>query len=124
MENSSQPLPDQKDIDAGKTIAIIGYVTIIGWIVALVMHNNSPVKSKFAAFHIRQSLGLIVCALALVFATILVGFVLPFLFFLIPILQAGVVLLVILQIIQAANGKMQGIPIIGDFINKTFSGIN
>lgn len=125
MENTNQaPLSEQQDIDAGKTIAILSYITIVGWIVAIVMHNNSPVKSKFAAFHLRQGLGLTLCAFSIIAAAVIVGFILPFLFFLIPLLQVGVIVLVILQIIQAANGKKQGIPVLGDFIEKTFSGIN
>ena len=45
-----------------KTIAIVAYLTIIGWIIALVMNNNN--KSEFASFHIRQSLGIILLGVA------------------------------------------------------------
>ncbi len=39
----------------GKTIAIIGYLTIIGALIALSM-NMEP-KNEFARFHIRQAFG-------------------------------------------------------------------
>jgi len=47
--------------DEGKTIAIIAYLTLIGFIIAIVM--NSSKKSAFASFHIRQMLGLMLLSL-------------------------------------------------------------
>jgi uncharacterized membrane protein len=43
---------------SGKTIAIIAYITIVGWVVALILNSNE--RSSFAAFHIRQMLGIII----------------------------------------------------------------
>ncbi len=45
-----------------KTVAIISYLTIVGWIVALVLNNNNP--SSLGKFHIRQSLGIILISVA------------------------------------------------------------
>ncbi len=42
--------------DNGKTVAIISYITLIGWIIALVMNNGN--KTALGSFHIRQSLGI------------------------------------------------------------------
>ena len=39
-------------IQEGKTTAIISHITIVGTIVALVIHRGK--KNSFAAFHIRQ----------------------------------------------------------------------
>lgn len=47
---------DNSTTDKGKTIAAYSYITVIGTLIALM--NNSEVKSEFAAFHIRQALGL------------------------------------------------------------------
>ena len=44
--------------DNGKNIAIVSYLTIIGAIIAIFM--NSEKKDSFAAFHIRQALGIFV----------------------------------------------------------------
>ena len=38
----------------GKMIAIISYFTLVGWIVAFVLHQQSSPKSSLAAFHLRQ----------------------------------------------------------------------
>ena len=123
MENAN-PSSDQQDIDAGKTIAILAYVTLIGWIVAIVMHTNNPVKSKFAVFHLRQALGIYLCALAMIIPVFIILFLMPFFIFLIPLIQVGIVVLSILQIIQAINGKKQGIPFAGPYIDKMLSVIN
>lgn len=124
MENTNQsPLSDQQDIDAGKTIAILSYITLIGWIVAIVMHTSSNPKSRFAAFHLRQSLGLFITLFAAIVTVVIISIIMPFLFFLIPLIQLGVVILVILQIINAVNGKKQGLPLLGDFFEKILSGI-
>ena len=42
--------------DNGKTVAIIAYITLIGWIIALIMNNGN--KTALGSFHVRQSLGI------------------------------------------------------------------
>jgi len=43
-----------------KTLGIVAYVTLVGWIIALI--KNKP-KDEYVSFHIRQMLGLIVVSL-------------------------------------------------------------
>ena len=45
-----------------RTVAILAYLTLIGFIVAIVLHSNK--KTKLGAFHLRQMLGLLLCGLA------------------------------------------------------------
>ena len=40
----------------GQKVAIIGYFTIIGAIIAMSMHNNKP--HEFSKFHVRQAFGI------------------------------------------------------------------
>ena len=47
-----------KDIEKGKTYAVVSYLTIIGVIIAYFMNNEPQNKSAFTSFHVRQSLGL------------------------------------------------------------------
>ncbi|HET8808794.1 MAG TPA: hypothetical protein VFM65_00830 [Flavobacteriaceae bacterium] len=49
----------------GKNIAIIAYITFIGGIIALFMNKDK--KNEFAAFHLRQAIGLHLLYLLLVF---------------------------------------------------------
>ncbi|WP_298498464.1 hypothetical protein [uncultured Algibacter sp.] len=48
----------EQDINKGRQNAIISYITIFGVIIAYYLNNEDDKKSKFASFHIRQSLGL------------------------------------------------------------------
>ena len=47
---------DSYTVKEGKTIAIISYITWIGLLIAFFMHNEK--RNAFAAFHIRQSIGI------------------------------------------------------------------
>src|SRR5690625_7910381 len=47
----------------GKTTAIIAYITIVGLIIAFIM--NTDKKNTFAAYHIRQCLGIALTGLSL-----------------------------------------------------------
>ena len=51
MSTETNPTPAASGID-GKTIAIISYLTWIGWIIAFVLYNSN--KSKLAAYHLRK----------------------------------------------------------------------
>ena len=93
-----------------KTVAIISYITIIGWVIALVMHNND--KTELGAFHLRQAIGLFLTGLVLSFIPVL-GW----------IVSLGVFILWILAIIGAINGEMKPVPLVGEFYQKTFQGL-
>jgi uncharacterized membrane protein len=114
-------MPDQKDIEAGKTNAILAYCTLIGWIIAIVL--NGTTKSKFASFHIRQGLGLMCTGVLLAFLYVMILFIIPMLFWFVPLLNLGLLALLILGIVNAAGGKMEGIPVLGDLFNSMFAGI-
>jgi uncharacterized membrane protein len=122
MENYANPAPDPRDVENGKTIGILAYCTLIGWIIAMVMHSSN--KTRFGAFHIRQALGLFITAFAVVIVTFGVMFIMPFIGFLIPLVNVGVLVLLILGLVNAVNGKMEPVPLVGDFYNKLLSGIN
>lgn len=100
-----------------KTIAIVAYITLIGFVVALIMNSNN--KSELGSFHIRQSLGIFILAFAS-------GFIM-----IIPILgwivgAAGYVfafVLWILGLISAVNGELKPVPVLGDKFNEWFKGI-
>lgn len=58
MENINQPA-QQED----KRAAILAYITLIGYIVAIVMHGNN--KTKIGSYHLKQATGLILFYLQL-----------------------------------------------------------
>lgn len=92
----------------GKAIAIISYITLIGWIIALIMHSNN--KTEVGAFHLRQMLGLMLTSLVLTFIPIL-GW----------ILNIGVFVLWILGLIAATQNSTKPVPLLGNFYQNVFS---
>lgn len=108
----------------GKSIAIISYITIIGWIVAYVMHGNN--KSQLGAFHIRQSLFLMLCGFTTAIAQMLFVFI-PFLGWIISILLyfvlLGLFVLWIIGLIAAINGEEKPVPFLGAKAQELLKGI-
>lgn len=104
-------------IEEGKMTAIIAYITLIGLIIAFVMNNDK--KNPFAAFHIRQALGIGLTGLALGVINII-----PILGWLISIF--GFLFLLVLWIIGlvgALNGTEKSVPLLGDKYQEWFKNI-
>lgn len=99
-----------------KTTAIVSYLTLIGFVVAVILHGNK--KTRLGAFHLRQSLGLMLAS----FAIMIAGFVLAF----IPIVGwlatlaawIGLLVLWVFGLIAAVNGEFKPVPVIGEHLQK------
>jgi len=101
----------------GKTIALIAYLTIIGLIIAFVMNNEK--KNAFAKYHIIQSLGLALTAIALS----IVGFI-PFLGWIINLIGILVLLYMwIMGFINAINENQKPVPLLGEHYIKWLKNI-
>jgi uncharacterized membrane protein len=103
-------------ITEDKTVAILSYVTIIGFIAAIFVHQNR--KTQLGAFHLRQVLGLIltgvvggVCAVVPI-----LGWIVWFLTII------GLFVLWLLGLLSAVKGEMQPVPILGEHYQKWFAG--
>lgn len=99
------------------TTAIVAYLTLIGFIAAVIIHGNK--KTKLGAFHLRQALGIMLTWLVLG-----VCLSLPLLnlaaFFTFPLLTLGMLALIIVGLIPAINGKMTPVPVLGEQYQKWF----
>ena len=107
---------DKQTIEEGKSIAITSYILIIGVLIALSM--NSENKNKFAAFHIRQGLGLTVTFIILgvsisSFESVYVAA--PMWIF--------ISVLTIYGIFTAARGEKTPLPLVGGLFQKWFKNI-
>jgi uncharacterized membrane protein len=95
-----------------KTISMISYFTIIGWIISFVVYCNGG-RSSFAQYHLKQSFGIGV------FETLLgIGFVsiyptIPIVSRFFCLLGAGTIIILIFGIINAVNQKRKPLPLIG-----------
>lgn len=109
-----------------KTVGILSYCTLIGFIIAIIL--NSKQKSEFGAFHLQQALGLIVCSIVASIALSICGVILAFIpiigpivaMLMFPLFGLGCLALVVIGIINAVNGKMSPLPVVGGISKKFF----
>ncbi|MDT0607422.1 hypothetical protein [Croceitalea rosinachiae] len=105
------------DVTAGKTAAIVAYLTIVGSLIAITM-NLEP-KNAFARFHIRQAFGIHLFFHALAIGLTFTG-----------IAYASLVLFLLYLFLwgfgfmQALNGNKKEIPIVGSYFQKWFTFIS
>ena len=94
-----------------KLVGILSYITIIGWVIAIILHSNN--KREFGAFHLRQSLGLFLTVLVLGFIPIF-----DWIFGLI------VFAFLIVGLIFAIQEEMKTVPLVGDFYQDLLKGLS
>lgn len=112
MDNTQQT--SAVNTDDGKTIAIISYITLIGWIIAYVMYGNN--KTPLAAYHLRQTLALFIISLGL-WAVEMILVLIPVIGVIVGILMIFVYLALfvfwIIGLIAAVNGQEKPMPVFG-----------
>lgn len=125
MENTS-PTRTEKVVntDDGKTVAIISYLSIIGWIIAFVMHGSN--KTTLGAYHLRQTIALFVISLCTWIVQVLLVFI-PYIGWALDILlifvYIGLFVLWIIGFVAALNGQEKPMPLIGKKAQQWFEGI-
>lgn len=99
---------EQSVKEAGKTTAIIAYITLIGLLIAFIMNNSN--NNAFAKFHIGQSVRVAILGLA----NYALSMFLPSgLGFVSSIISLAVLVFWVLGVINAINLKDKPLPIIG-----------
>ncbi|WP_430814546.1 hypothetical protein [Carboxylicivirga sp. RSCT41] len=108
--------------DQSRLISTVSYITIVGWIIALILRQNENPKSELSLFHIRQSFGLMVLSFAASIAqVILAGISLGLIG---KVIWICVFALWLIGLIGAIQGRFSKVPFIGDWIqdNMRFIG--
>lgn len=106
-KTSSKAKSAQEDIESLKGVSAIAYLGIL-FLVPMLMYP----KSKFCMFHANQGLILlVVAAVGYFILTVIpvIGWALT------PLWSLFVVILVIMGIVNAVNGRMKPLPIIGGY---------
>jgi uncharacterized membrane protein len=103
-----------------KTISWLSYITIIGWIVALVQHGNTNPKSSLATFHLRQSFGIMVSGFAVYLVLMMLIFAVPFFIFVSWIIWIALIVFWVLGFISALNGEEKPVPVLGAQFQQWF----
>lgn len=117
------------EFNGDKTVGIVAYITLIGFIISIVLNNDKKGEEKsFGAFHLRQSLGLIIASIGTMIALAILTAILTAISFslgltlggiLYPIMYLAILALIVIGIINASNGQKKPLPLIGEFIDKT-----
>lgn len=107
---------NENTVKEGKTLAIVSYLTLLGTLIAFFMNQDK--KNPFTYFHIRQGLGLgltyIILGLPISILDNLNISMAFWVFFFVLYLYG---------IFGAVSGKMNKIPFLGDFYQKSFKNI-
>jgi uncharacterized membrane protein len=99
-----------------KTVAILSYITIIGFVAAIVIHQSR--RTALGAFHLRQMLGLVLTSLA----GAVVG-VVPILGWIVWVFVVfGVFVLWIAGLLSALRGDLRPVPVLGEHYERWFAG--
>jgi len=119
METSAPPPPTEQSASTteDKTVAVVSYLTLIGFIIAIVIHTNK--KTKLGAFHLRQMLGLILTQICL--SVILIIPILGWIAF--PLLMIGIFVLWIMGLLAALKGELKPLPLLGAYYQQWFGNL-
>ena len=105
-----------------RTVAILSYITVIGFIIAVVLHSSK--KTALGAFHLRQALGLLI-SFTVIWVALMIVAVIPIIGLitipLFPLVGLAVFVLAIMGLIAAANGKHTPVPVVGAHFQKWFA---
>jgi len=112
------------------TVAFVCYLTLIGFIVALVINSNEK-KNSLGQFHLRQMLGLIIVSFVGWFGMAIMMFILGRIPFLGPLLglllyaafAIGIVAAWFVGFLDALNRRQKPIPVIGPIIQDKLKNV-
>jgi len=106
------PQGNQSDAEKNKIFAIVGYIIPILFFIPLL--NEESKKSPFAKFHANQQLNFLLFTVGgyIISTILMVVFIGILLWFIVMIAS---LVFMIMGIINAANGSMKPLPLIGGF---------
>ncbi|RXK83628.1 DUF4870 domain-containing protein [Filimonas effusa] len=104
-----------------RTMAIVAYITLIGWVISYVSYRNSDDKSPFVRYHLGQALGVMIFSILLSVAIGILAGIVPALATVLYIVSLVPLVFMLLGIITASNNAERPIPLIGKFVEGKFS---
>ncbi|GAA4144773.1 hypothetical protein GCM10022216_28100 [Sphingobacterium kyonggiense] len=104
-----------------KLQSILSYLGIL-WLVAYFMGKDQ--RDDFSRFHLKQGLGLIIFSFIFSIALGIIAAIVPAIGIFVNIASILILVLLVIGIMNAANGKMKPLPIIGDYFSNSFKFID
>ena len=107
---------DEHTIEEGKTLGLVAYLTLFGTLIAFFMNQDK--RNPFTAFHIRQGLGLGIFYISFGYViTYFDSWMITYSFWIF------FSVLYMYGIIGAVSGKLNKIPLLGDFFQNIFKSV-
>ena len=105
-----------------KTLSIISYITIIGWLIAYFSYKDKPAgeKSTLVNYHLKQSLGIAILGIVIGVAISIIAAVVPSLASILSLANLAILILWILGIINANNEVEKPVPVVGGMFEDKF----
>jgi uncharacterized membrane protein len=107
-----------------KTLAIVAYITLIGWVIAYLQYKNQEEKSPLVRYHLTQALGIFIFAIALNIVIAIVASIIPSIGSILSIAGLLPLILLIFGIISASNEALNPVPGVGKLFENKFSFLN
>ncbi len=104
--------------DQSRLIATVSYITLVGWVIALILRQNENPKSELGLFHLRQSFGMMILFFVASFSKIVLAPIA--LGWLGNALGLVVLILWLIGLIGAIQGRFSKVPFIGDWFQENF----
>jgi len=102
-----------------KTVAIVAYITLIGFIIAIILHGQK--KTALGSYHLRQALGLMIAWIAFWIAGMILAVVtLGFGALLMPLIGLLFLIAIIMGVVAAANGEQKPSFLFGKMYENWF----
>lgn len=106
-----------------KTLAILSYVTLIGWLVSFFSSKDATPKSTLVNYHLKQGLGIAIVSILFSVALSVIASIIPALGFL-GMVGLVFIIFMVIGIINAMNEQLKPIPVFGKFFEDKFSFLN
>lgn len=104
-----------------KTLAIVAYITIIGWLIAYFQYKQETEKSPLVRYHLGQALGIFIASVLFSIAIGIVVTIVPSLATLLSIAGLLPLILLVLGVITASNEACRPVPVIGKLFENKFA---
>lgn len=102
-----------------KTISWVSYLTPLGWLIAFVGFQRSN-KSSLGAFHLRQSLGVMITTTIIYFLFMQLTAAISLVFFVIPMMWVVLVIFWLLGFLAAINAEEKPATRLSGFYQNLF----
>lgn len=105
---------------SNKTLSILSYVTIIGWLIAFILNNDNKPSDSLVRYHLKQGFGVFIVSLLINVPLTIISYIMPSLSFL-GLIGYVFIILWVFGIINAINEQEKPLPLIGKFFEDKFA---